>query len=59
MTMAPAVARLREKAAGKLRAQSPSFRAKYTYAQTAMRKLGAANRTHAVATAIRYRLFDI
>jgi hypothetical protein len=94
-------------AGGKLRAQSPSFRAKYIgcpqgvgearqisrlvedfdpdqatafgrrraweigeiltvskqtvdeHAQTAMRKLGAANRTHAVAIAIRYRLFDI
>jgi hypothetical protein len=94
-------------AGGKLRAQSPSFRAKYIgsarkggrssanqppgrgfrpdqatafgrrraweigeiltvskqtvdeHVQTATRKLGAANRTHAVAIAIRYRLFDI
>ncbi|HEX2447266.1 MAG TPA: helix-turn-helix transcriptional regulator [Methyloceanibacter sp.] len=29
------------------------------HAQMAMRKLGAANRTHAVALAIRRRLFDI
>ena len=29
------------------------------HAQTAMRKLGAASRTQAVAIAIRYRLFDI
>jgi LuxR family transcriptional regulator, quorum-sensing system regulator BjaR1 len=29
------------------------------HARTAMRKLGAANRTHAVAIAIRRRLFEI
>jgi LuxR family quorum sensing-dependent transcriptional regulator len=29
------------------------------HAQTAMRKLGAANRTQAVAIALRHRLFDV
>jgi LuxR family transcriptional regulator, quorum-sensing system regulator BjaR1 len=29
------------------------------HAQTAMRKLGAVNRTQAVAIALRHRLFDV
>ncbi len=56
-------------AGGKLRAQSPSFRAKHIGCPQgvgearqigySLRKLGAASRTQAVAIAIRHRLFDI